>query len=123
MANHLRTDLVVDALDLAVAHRQPGRASFATRITAAKTPVSPLGIVASRGSRSDCYDNALLESFCATLACDLRDGRAFPTHRMARTALFDILEGFDNAKRRHSVLGWYSLMEYGRSWTTTDQVA
>ncbi len=55
-------------------------------------------ILAARGSQGDCDDNALMESFFATVECELLDGRAFPTHRTARMALFDSLEGFSNTE-------------------------
>jgi transposase InsO family protein len=64
-----------------------------------------------------------MESFFATLQCELLDGRAFPTHRVARTALFDYLEGFYNTERRHSALGYCSPMDDERRWTTLGQVA
>ncbi len=64
-----------------------------------------------------------MESFFATLQCELLDGRAFPTHRVARTALFDYLEGFYNTERRHSALGYCSPMDDERRWTIRAQVA
>ena len=130
MADHLRAALVVDALDMAIARRRPkvgvihhsDHGSQYTSLTFGQR-LHDAGIVASRGSRGDCYDNALMESFFATLECELLDGRAFPTHRMARSALFDYLEGFYNTERRHSALGYCSPMEYERRWTATNQVA
>jgi putative transposase len=130
MADHLRAELVVDALDMAIARRRPDagvihhsdHGSQYTSLTFGQR-LHDADIIASRGSRGDCYDNALMESFFATLECELLGGRAFPTHRMARTALFDYLEGFYNTQRRHSALGYCSPMEYERRWTTTDQVA
>lgn len=130
MADHLRTELVVDALDMAIARRKPtvgvihhsDHGSQYTSLTFGQR-LHDAGVVASRGSRGDCYDNALMESFFATLECELLDGHAFPTHRLARTALFDFIEGFYNTERRHSALGYCSPMEYERRWTTTDQVA
>jgi putative transposase len=130
MADHLRAALVVDALEMAIARRRPqagvihhsDHGSQYTSLTFGQR-LHDAGILASRGSRGDCYDNALMESFFATLECELLDGRAFPTHRMARSALFDYLEGFYNTERRHSALGYCSPMEYERRWTTTDQVA
>ena len=128
MADHLRAALVVDALEMAIARRRPeagvihhsDHGSQYTSLTFGQR-LHDAGILASRGSRGDCYDNALMESFFATLECELLDGRAFPTHRLARTALFGYLEGFYNPHRRHSALGYCSPMEYERRWTTTDQ--
>jgi len=130
MADHLRAELVVDALDMAIARRRPkvgmihhsDHGSQYTSLTFGQR-LHDVGILASRGSRGDCYDNALMESFFATLECELLDGRMFPTHRMARTALFDYLEGFYNTERRHSALGYCSPIEYERRWTSVSQVA
>jgi len=130
MADHLRAELVVDALDMAITRRRPetgvihhsDHGSQYTSLIFGQR-LHDAGIVASRGSRGDCYDNALMESFFATLECELLDGRAFPTHRLARSALFDFIEGFYNTERRHSALGYCSPMAYERSWTSEGQVA
>lgn len=130
MADHLRAGLVVDALEMAVARRSPqtgvihhsDHGSQYTSLTFGQR-LHDAGMIASRGSRGDCYDNALMESFFATLECELLAGRAFPTHRIARGALFDYLEGFYNTARRHSALGYCSPMEYERRWTLRAQVA
>jgi len=130
MADHLRAELVVDALDMAIARRRPeagvihhsDHGSQYTSLTFGQR-LHDVGIVASRGSRGDCYDNALMESFFATLECELLAGHAFPTHRLARSALFDYLEGFYNTERRHSALDYRSPREYERRWTATAQVA
>jgi putative transposase len=50
------------------------------------------------GSRGDCYDNALCESFFATLECELLDRQRFPSQSSARLAIFDFIEGFYNTK-------------------------
>jgi len=126
----MRAELVVDALDMAIARRRPetgvihhsDHGSQYTSLIFGQR-LHDAGIVASRGSRGDCYDNALMESFFATLECELLDGRAFPTHRLARSALFDFIEGFYNTERRHSALGYCSPMDYERSWTIEGQVA
>ncbi len=130
MANHLRTELVVDALDMAIARRRPqtglihhsDHGSQYTSLIFGQR-LHDAGILASRGSRGDCYDNALMESFFATLECELLEGRRFPTHWAARTALFDYLEGFYNTQRRHSALNYLSPIAYERRWTTHGQVA
>ncbi len=57
------------------------------------------------GSVGDAYDNAMCESFNATLECELLARHSFPTHRAARLAIFDYIEGFYNTRRRHSALG------------------
>jgi transposase InsO family protein len=61
-----------------------------------------------------CYDNAVTESFFATLECELLDRARFATRTQARTAVFDYLEGFYNPPRRHSTLGYLSPAEYER---------
>jgi putative transposase len=72
------------------------------------------GIVASMGSVGDCFDNAVIESFFATLECELLDRHRFGTHAEARMAVFDYLEGFYNPHRRHSALGYLSPANYER---------
>lgn len=65
-------------------------------------------ITPSMGSVGDCYDNALAESFFATLECELLDRQRFKTRTDARLALFDYLEVFYNRERRHSALDYLS---------------
>jgi putative transposase len=60
----------------------------------------------------DAYDNALCESFFATLECELLDRRTFKTHRDARLAIFRFIEGWYNPHRLHSALGYRSPMQY-----------
>ena len=77
------------------------------------------------GSVGDCYDNAMAESFFATLECELLARQPFPTQRAARTALFAYLEvfyNFYNRQRRHSALGYLSPTEYERRWATQTAV-
>ena len=64
------------------------------------------------GSRGDCFDNAVLESFHATLKKDLIHRRSWPTKAEARTAVFDYIEVFYNRRRRHSLLGMLSPLEF-----------
>jgi transposase InsO family protein len=66
------------------------------------------------GSVGDCYDNAMAESFFATLECELLDRSRFKTHSDARNAIFDFIEGFYNPQRRHSSLGYVSPMAFER---------
>ena len=60
------------------------------------------------GSVGDCYDNALCESFFATLECELLDRHSFRTQAEARMAVFDFIEGWYNPQRRHSSIGYVS---------------
>jgi transposase InsO family protein len=71
-----------------------------------------VGIDVSMGSRGDCFDNAVLESFHASLKKDLIHRQAWPTKAEARTALFDYIETFYNRRRRHSTLGMLSPLEF-----------
>ena len=121
MADHLRSELVIEALDMAVWRRRPTQSvvhhsdqgsqytslAFGRRLREA-------GLVSSMGSRGDCFDNATAESFFATLECELLARRRFPTRSAARLALFDYIEGFYNTHRRHSALGYLSPAAYER---------
>jgi putative transposase len=122
MADHLRTELVVDALEMALWNRQPAAGlvhhsdqgcqytslAFGRRCREA-------GIIPSMGSVGDCFDNAMAESFFATLECELLARHRFATRTQARVAVFDYLEGFYNPRRRHSALGQLSPTDYERS--------
>jgi len=66
------------------------------------------------GSVGDAYDNALCESFFATLECELLDLQRFPTQAEAKMAVFDFIEGFYNPRRRHSSLGQKSPVNFER---------
>ena len=115
MADHLRTELVLAALEMALWRRRPEDGvihhsdqgcqytsiAFGQRCREA-------GVAPSMGSVGDCYDNALAESFFATLECELLDRQRFKTRTDARLALFDYLEVFYNRERRHSRLGYLS---------------
>jgi putative transposase len=72
------------------------------------------GVRPSTGSVGDAYDNAIGESFFATLECELIDRRRFRSHREARMAVFPFIEGVYNPSRRHSALGYLSPIEYQR---------
>ena len=67
------------------------------------------------GSVGDCYDNAMAESFFATLECELLDRVRFRTQSEATIAIFDFIEGFYNPRRRHSALGYLSPIEFERA--------
>ena len=66
----------------------------------------------SMGSAGDCYDNALCESFFATLECELIDRRSFRTHKEARLAIFSYIEGWYNPHRRHSSIAYHAPIAY-----------
>lgn len=121
MADHLRTALVLTALEMAVWNRQPAagvihHADHGCQYTAVGfgDRCRQAGIVPSMGSVGDCFDNASTESFFATLACELLARQTFRTRQAARLAVFDYSEGFYNPHRRHSALGYRSPAAYER---------
>lgn len=67
---------------------------------------------AVRSRKGQCWDNAVTESFFATIKTELLDRRAWPTRTSARTAIFDWIEGWHNTRRRHSTLGYLSPAAY-----------
>jgi transposase InsO family protein len=69
------------------------------------------------GSVGDCFDNAMCESFFATLECELLNRRSFKTQVEARMAVFEFIEGWYNPHRRHSALDYLSPIDYERSHT------
>ena len=121
METYLRTELVLKALNMALGQRRPGEVihhsdqgsqytslAFGRRCEAA-------GVRPSMGSVGDCFDNAMCESFFATLECELLDRRSFKTQAEARMAVFDFIEGWYNPHRRHSALGYLSPINYERT--------
>jgi putative transposase len=76
------------------------------------------GVRPSMGTVGDAYDNALCESFFATLECELLDRERFRTPAEARRAVFDYIEGWYNPRRRHSALGYESPLRYERIHAT-----
>ncbi len=74
-----------------------------------------MGVRPSMGSVGDAYDNALCESFFATLECELLERHRFQTQFEARLAVFEFIEGWYNPHRRHSALGYHSPVNYERS--------
>ena len=119
MATHLRTELVVDALQMAIARRKPApglvhhseRGVQYTSLSFGKR-LEDEGVVPSMGRVGSAYDNALAESFVATLKTELLYRASWPTRQAARTAIFEYIEGFYNSRRRHSSLGHLSPAEF-----------
>ena len=112
MATHMRAELVTAALDMAVAHRRPGtdlihHSDHGTQYTsiAFGRRLRESGIAASMGSVGDCYDNAMAESFFATLETELIDRCTWASPVEAKAAVFEYIEVFYNRIRRHSSLG------------------
>src|SRR6185295_5799594 len=122
MATTLHTQLVLDALNMALWQRRPSgvihhsdQGSQYTSIEFGKR-CRQAGVRPSMGSVGDAYDNAMAESFFATLECELLDRRRFKTHAEARMAVFEFIEGFYNPRRRHSSLGYLSPMTFERQF-------
>ncbi len=121
MATHLRTELVLEALNLALWQRRPASVihhsdqgtqytSIAFGLRCREARVRP-----SMGSVGDCFDNAMCESFFATLECELLDRHHFHTQSEARMAVFQFIEGWYNPHRRHSALDYQSPINYERN--------
>jgi putative transposase len=120
MATHLRTEIVVDALQMAIARRKaaPGLVHHSDRGVQYTSlsfgrRLEDEGLLPSMGRVGYAYDNALAESFLATLKTELLYRNTWPTSRAARTAIFEYIEGFYNLRRRrHSALGYLSPAEF-----------
>src|SRR4029450_4037268 len=106
METHLRAELVLAALEMAVARRKPGDVIHHSDQGCQYTSIAfgngcqALGVRPSMGRVGDAYDNAMAESFFATLECELLDRRRFKTQAEARMAVFAFIEGFYNPRRR-----------------------
>ena len=127
MAAHLRTELVLAALDMALAQRRPKNVIHHSDQGCQYTSLAfggrcrTAGVRPSMGSVGDAYDNALCESFFATLECELLDRHHFRTQADARLAVFDFIEGWYNPRRRHSSLEYLSPMMYERTSGSGDR--
>ena len=119
MANHLRTELVLDALNMAIHNRRPAaglvhhsdRGSQYTSVEFGGR-LKEAGLLPSMGSVADAYDNALAESFVSTLKRELLHRHSWPSKEGVRTGIFEYIECFYNPRRRHSSLGQMSPIEY-----------
>jgi putative transposase len=119
MADHLRAELVVDALAMAIARRQPtaglvhhsDRGAQYTSLALGRR-LQEAGILPSMGSVGDCYDNAVAESFFATLKGELLHRHHWPTRRAAQLAIFEFIEVWYNRQRLHSTLGYATPTTY-----------
>jgi transposase InsO family protein len=119
MADHMRHELVVDALQMALARRRPQR-GLIHHSDAGSQYVSlgfgqaarDAGIAISMGSKGNAYDNAVAESFFATLKKELVHRRSWPTRRELGSAVFEYIEAFYNRERRHSTLQMLSPRDY-----------
>ena len=118
MATHLRTSLVLNAFDMALMQRQPDGVIHHSDQGGQYTSYAfgrrcrEAGVRPSMGSVGDAYDNAMCESFFATLECELIRRRSFGTRGEARRAVFQFIEGWYNPHRRHSSLGYESPVRF-----------
>jgi putative transposase len=119
MADHMRAELVVDALEMALHRRRPGPglvhhsdqgSQFVSLAFGQKA--RDAGIAVSMGSKGCAYDNAVAESFFATLKKELVHRRSWPTRRELISQVFEFVEGFYNTTRRHSTLGYLSPVQF-----------
>ena len=124
MKTHLKTDLVLDALNMALQQRRPSGVihhsdqgtqytSIAFGLRCKEASVRP-----SMGSVGDAYDNAMCESFFATLETELIERKSFRNQAEARMAVFDFIEAWYNPHRRHSALGQMSPLNYEEEYAT-----
>lgn len=121
METHLRTELILAALNMAVTQRQPravihhsDRGCQYTSYAFGKR-CQEAGVMPSMGSVGDAYDNAMAESFFATLERELLNRRSFHSQAEAKMAVFEYIEGWYNTRRRHSALGYRSPVNYERA--------
>jgi putative transposase len=119
MADHMRAELVVDALEMALHRRRPAPglvhhsdqgSQFVSLAFGQKA--RDAGIAVSMGSKGCAYDNAVAESFFATLKKELVHRRSWPTRRDLISEVFEFVEGFYNTTRRHSTLGYLSPAQF-----------
>jgi putative transposase len=121
MATTLATQLVLDALNMALVSRRPKAVIHHSDQGSQYTSIEfghrcrEAGVRPSMGSVGDAYDNAMCESFFATLECELLERRRLRTQAEARIAIFEFIEGFYNPRRRHSSIRYLSPIDYERS--------
>ena len=130
MADHLRTELVLDAVGMAITTRRPAvgtvhhtdRGSQYTSYEFGKA-LRASGLLASMGRVGSAFDNAMVESVFATLKTELIYRRSWPTHHDLEMEVFSYLEGFFNTRRRHSRLGNLSPTDYETMHLTQNEVS
>ena len=115
MADHMKTELVSDALTMALARRQPGPGLLHHSDRGVQYVsddyqglLTQHGLACSMSGKGDCYDNAVIESFWSTLKTELIHHEHYTTHEAARMSIFHYIEVFYNRKRLHSSLGYKS---------------
>jgi transposase InsO family protein len=130
MADHMRTELVTGALNMALGqrtlslpliHHSDRGSQYAS--DEYRRALSQNGITCSMSRRANCWDNAVAESFFATLKAELIHRRQWPTREMVRMAIVEYIEVFYNRKRRHSSLGYSNPVAYEKAFQTDTKVA
>jgi transposase InsO family protein len=123
MEARLGSALVLEALNMAYAQRTPRQvihhSDHGGEYTAIAfgTRCERLGVQLSMGSVGDCFDNAMAESFFASLEAEVLDRHHFLTRDEARAVIFSWIEGWYNPHRRHSSLGYLSPQEFERRFS------
>jgi putative transposase len=123
--DHMTSDLVIDALNMAHSQRNANGVIHHSDQGSQYTSVAfgerckVLGVRPSMGTVGDAYDNAMAESFFATLECELINRRKWETKREAKMAIFTWLETWYNSRRRHSALGYQSPINFERRWASS----
>jgi putative transposase len=120
IADHLRTELVTDALQMALWRRQPPggqtvlHSDHGTQFTswAFGRRLRDAGLLGSMGTVGDCYDNSMMESFFGTLQLELLDEHTWATRDQLATAIFEWIEGWYNPTRRHTSINDRSPAEF-----------
>jgi putative transposase len=133
IAEHMRTELVTDALGMAIIRRQPEKHADDARTIlhsdhgaqytswAFGQRLQKADLLASMGTIGDCYDNAMMESFWGTMQLELLDSRVWTTRSELATAKFEWIECWYNPSRRHSSIGMLSPVDYETAHTETNQ--
>jgi transposase InsO family protein len=127
METHLRAELVLQALEMAYGQRRPDQVVHHSDQGTQYTSIAfgarcrEMNVRPSMGSVGDCFDNAMAESFFATLECELLDRRRFKTQAEAEIAVFDFIEGWYNPQRRHSSLGYLSPVQFEKRHASVAQ--
>lgn len=131
IADHMRTELVVDALQMAIWRRQPPSGqtiahsdhgsvytswAFGKRLRAG-------GLLGSMGTIGDCFDNSVIESFFGTLQLELLDRRPWTSRKQLALAIYEYIEAWYNPRRRHSYCGMLSPNDYELAHTAAPVAA
>ena len=118
MSSRMTTQIVLDALNMAIEQRRPAGVVHHSDQGCQYTSIEfgkrcrEANVRPSMGSVGDCYDNAMCESFFATLECELLDRTRLADRDQAELAVFDFIEGFYNTRRRHSALDYLSPLRF-----------